>query len=831
MLRAQPKIRFSPSLSTYDSPSTSTSPSLLYSQSLLPTLLLLLLLISNLSVQINAQPQPVGGAAAALVGKQWFVQGGALSGDNILQSFWCLDLTKSWTTARPAWTSLPLGPPNAYHSAGFSADNSTFLTFGRDTAAAPPVIPPHFVNIYNIQSGVWSFVDPVMADNTRRDFVAVTDPSLNKIFFTGGDAGPAGAIASNMFDEYDTATNTLKESTNPPTAPQSLSTYAAAWVPRLNAMLVIGGATPTGISSALFMYLAATGTWTVQASTGPFVIGRTSACAASNADGSKVIVYGGFVGGAGSADNAIYILDTTTWNWTATSYPGKGRGNAVCTVVGDTVLIWGGFYASPNTLSMTPLGTEALLLFSISKKSWLSNYTPTGSFAPATTTQPGGGNITSASVPSPVPSTMPNQGGISKAAIGGIAAGAAVLLIAIAFALVERQKRVQEKELRMGDNADGRGLIVKSQGGEFYSPSVGSTGRSRVPGQYTPQQSPHDSQFAMLQSSYPQVPPPRPPPPPPGATPIGQYESLDTQEYPQEQGVARESRRYSDLSCPGTLQYLPTSEYGYSSELRVVNPGGRESALSDGSGYFPPPLPSNSSAMILHHQDALYFKQLAQRGSDSPVKRLSNGPHAIIDIASPFTNEYFPRNGNNPQSLPSESADREHSPQRPPIPPLPYTFSPPITLSPVTASLAGSTESGGRGMGVGSSLGVYPDQYHDHDRERELEQESQRQAERAAKHASAVSYSDVSSFNPLTLYFNHADGPPVPPLSTAPPKRLSDPQGGYGFGSDDNGHGPVVLGSPQGLPSQPPRQAANMSIRSATTAATHRQQQQLEGYI
>lgn len=107
-------------------------------------------------------------------------------------------------------------------------------------------------------------MDPTMADNSRRDFVAVTNPSLNRIYFMGGDAGPAGAIASNMFDEYDTATNTLKESTNLPSAPQSLSTYAAAWVPRLNAMLVIGGATPSGAPTAIYMYLAATGTWTVQ---------------------------------------------------------------------------------------------------------------------------------------------------------------------------------------------------------------------------------------------------------------------------------------------------------------------------------------------------------------------------------------------------------------------------------------------------------------------------------------------------------------------------------------------------------------------------------------
>jgi len=375
----------------------------------------------------------------------------------------------------------------------------------------------------------------------------------------------------------------------------------------------------------------------------------------------------------------------------------------------------------------------------------------------------------------------------------------------------------------MSDEAGGRGSNFKSRNEELYSPYVGGTGRSRVPGHYASQQSPHESQHAMLHSSYPQVPPPRPPPPLPSAIPISQFESLDTQEYGQGLQVPRESRRYSDLSSPGTLQYLPTSDYGRSSELKVVNAGARHSSQSDGSGYFPPPLPNNSSATILHHQDAMYLNQLAQRNNDGSVKRLSNGPHAIVDISSPFTNEYFPRNGNNPQSLPSESDCQEHSPKPPSLSPHPYSTRPPIALSSVTTSSGGSTRSAGMGVGVGGSLGGYLDQYHDHDREREFEQESQRQAERAARHASRVSNSDVSCFNPLTLYFDNTDGHPVPPLSTVP-KRLSDPQGGYGFGLGEGGQ--KVLGAPQGYPTQPSRQTTNPSVRSGPRAATHRQQQQ-----
>lgn len=215
----------------------------------------------------EAQPQPCGGAAYARVGNNFYIQGGATSGDNLLQPFWALDLTTTWTSSQPAWKPLPLGPANAYHSAGYSADNQSFITFGRDTAADPQVIPQNWVNVYNIATRTWSFSSnpPNMADNSRRDFNVVTNPSSNKIYVLGGDAGPGGAIWSNMFNVYDPATRTLTEITTPPSGPQNIATYAAVWVPRLNAMMVIGGAYMGGASiSSLYLYHPDTGSWTTQ---------------------------------------------------------------------------------------------------------------------------------------------------------------------------------------------------------------------------------------------------------------------------------------------------------------------------------------------------------------------------------------------------------------------------------------------------------------------------------------------------------------------------------------------------------------------------------------
>ncbi|KAF8932275.1 hypothetical protein BGZ58_007134 [Dissophora ornata] len=220
----------------------------------------------NNNIFVKAQPQPCGGSAFARVGNRFYIQGGATSADNLLQPFWALNLSIAWNTSQPAWIPLPLGPANAYHSAGYSADNQSFITFGRDTAAASTVIPKSWVNIYNITTGSWSvsFNPPNLADNSRRDFFVVTNPTANKIYILGGDAGSTGSNTSIAFDTYDPTTRTLVEVSTPSPGPQNISTYAAVWVPRLSVMMVIGGALPVAVPQGLYLFHPDTGTWSTQ---------------------------------------------------------------------------------------------------------------------------------------------------------------------------------------------------------------------------------------------------------------------------------------------------------------------------------------------------------------------------------------------------------------------------------------------------------------------------------------------------------------------------------------------------------------------------------------
>ncbi|KAF9354035.1 hypothetical protein BGX26_008209 [Mortierella sp. AD094] len=392
---------------------------------------------------IHAQQQlPVvtGAAAFAKVGNYFYIHSGTVFADSLVNQFIALDLTVPWTTSQPAWKYLPAGPYNAYHTAGYSADNSTFYTFGRDTGASANVLPPYWLNIYDIKSHSWTSSNPTQVnDTTRRDFYAATNPTLNQIYVFGGDAGAAGNIVSNAFDTLDVGTGAITEIPMPPAGPQNLYTYASVWIPRLGSMLVIGGQMSVGAPAGLVLYNPTSGAWTNQVATGAFAYNRVSPCAASNADGSLVAVFGGFIAGGANADQNAYILDTTKWTWSTVPFSGTGRGNAACGIVDDIFMVWGGFFKNPSQANLLPTPQDALVLLSLTSKTWLASYTPSPAIASNTTT-------TGSTPPNPSSSSTNGDGGNTKSAIptgaiAGIAAGVVVILLAVAFFVHKRNKK------------------------------------------------------------------------------------------------------------------------------------------------------------------------------------------------------------------------------------------------------------------------------------------------------------------------------------------------------------------------------------------------------
>ncbi|KAF9906326.1 hypothetical protein BX616_000754 [Lobosporangium transversale] len=404
------------------------------------------------SIHAQEAPTPVGAMAFARVGNYFFVHSGSTYNDDLVQQFYALDLTKTWPANQPIWISLPPGPYNGYHTAGYSSDNKTFFTFGQDTGASAKMLPGYWLFSYDIATKTWTSNNPKeLGDPSRRDIFAVTNPSSNQIYIIGGDAGLAGEEHSNAFNTYDVSTGKLTEIMTPSTGPQNAYTYAAVWVSHLSLMMMVGGQIGSALSQTLWMYNPKTGGWSTQSSTGPFDHQRFSHCAASNADGSLVAVFGGYLGkNAKVGDPNAYILNTATWTWTTVPYSGRGRGLCACTIVDDTFIVWGGFYDNPSSPNGLPSAAESTLLLSLSTQKWLSTYTPSPALAQSSSNPPpwgnggnGDSNPNNSTDGNKNKSTDDAKGGFPAGAIGGIAAAAVIILIVGAFLFHRRNKKKQ----------------------------------------------------------------------------------------------------------------------------------------------------------------------------------------------------------------------------------------------------------------------------------------------------------------------------------------------------------------------------------------------------
>ncbi|KAG0266645.1 hypothetical protein BG011_001492 [Mortierella polycephala] len=503
------------------------------------------------SIQAQSQPQSCGGTAFAKIGSKFYIQGGSIYADNLLQSTWELDLASPWSISNPAWKSLPAGPYNAFHSAGYSSDNSTFITFGRDTAASSDQTPAFWLNSFDIATSSWkSWNPPSLKDTSRRDFYAVTNPAANRIYIIGGDSSATGATVTNDFDTYDPSTRALTEVPMAPSGPQNISTYAAVWIPRLSGMLVIGGQISGVSPQSLWIYYPETSEWATQSTSGSFSHGRTSHCAAANADGSLVAVYGGFTTGSSYADSSAYILDTRNWTWTSIQASVRGRGNTACAIVDDTFLIWGGFYDKPSKPNGVPVGAEVLLLLTLSTGTWKTTYAPSASM--------------------PEGEISKESSGLSSGAIGGIVGGVAGALLIGGLLVFWRYKTRHAKstasEVESGGAAGHDGSMPKPRPCSQVDPSLQPLVTYST--QYSPQ-----PMYPGAQPGYDQQ---------------SQYQQQYLQPSPNTTEAQHNMEARNTIPSPTTTQYTIAGEMPQGG-VQYYQPTYPLDAAATSSIYYPPP--------------------------------------------------------------------------------------------------------------------------------------------------------------------------------------------------------------------------------------------------
>ncbi|KAF9137656.1 hypothetical protein BG015_002660, partial [Linnemannia schmuckeri] len=394
------------------------------------------------------------------------------------------------------------------------------------------------------------------------------------------------------------------------------------------------------------------------ASSGPFSQSRIAHCAASNADGSLVAVFSGFLNGATTADPNVYILNTITWTWTAIPLAsGRGRGNAACTIVDDTFIIWGGFYNNPSVEGGLPSGLDNLLLLSLSTGQWKTSYTPSTT---AGGTGSGGGGSGNGGMGGNGGNGT-GKGGLSGGAIGGICAGVAVVIAAVAFLFFRRT-------WKKGDDAVAASSSSKLESGSHAAPCTG--GAPGGAGDPTNGHGHHHNGGAgpaavVVAGAAGHIPTnhhsPLSPPSSTTVSPTVYDQSLYHQQQPQPQpqqvgytGYEQHQQQYPPYlqQAPDhTFHHRPSTEVAYSSGVpgegvQYVDENGhlyRRSyqpevvpapVPSPGTVYYPPP-PSSGASMGTPEQGAYQVAHGQGQGVEAPYKAsIGEGGVPKVDSSS-----------------------------------------------------------------------------------------------------------------------------------------------------------------------------------------------------
>ncbi|KAF9178090.1 kelch domain-containing protein 3 [Haplosporangium sp. Z 11] len=370
--------------------------------------------VSVTQAQSVSAPLAVSGPAFARTATRFYVQGGSIT--NVKQNqFFSLDLAASWNTSAPVWTQLNSGPQQDIYPAVFSADQKTMITFHSGTP---------FAYRYSVDSGQWSHSNLRVDHPDYQGVNAVTDPNTGQVYLAGG----YNSDKREKMDVYDFKRDTITSKDMPPPTDvlPNRAYYTNVWSQKRNSILYFGGYNETlqpvlENGNVVSEFVPDTDRWSTLATTGTPPSTRADHCMAANDDGSIVVVYGGRLT-SGNFSGEVFILDTVNLIWQQGTSDDP-RVYTACTIAGDQLLIWGGKDSNNGVVSAN------VRIYSLSSKSWVSQFDPPSSYLAARASESSGtlptptnsnGMVVDPTSPPP-PKKDPNAGAIA----GGVVAGAA----------------------------------------------------------------------------------------------------------------------------------------------------------------------------------------------------------------------------------------------------------------------------------------------------------------------------------------------------------------------------------------------------------------------
>ncbi|KAF9911669.1 hypothetical protein EC991_002787 [Linnemannia zychae] len=336
-----------------------------------------------------------------------------------------LDLTRSWTTASPAWYDLrpTNSPTKAWHSLSLSPNKDKLYLWDS--------LVGFIFYSYDISSATWSTIGAQNPQAYKSNALrSVVDPQSGKIYVPSGYGN-----GSQMLENIPASTGT--DAPMPTDLVMPLAYYAFIWSTQLSGALLYGGHTNGGSTPNPVLRLFSNRNWTTLKTTGTSPGDVSAHCMVPAYNGTKIVVFGGS-NILEVASSKIFILDVATLTWTAgtPADPQYARCDRDRTVLDGIPLIYNMKddrwvtqytpYVAPNAVNST--GTHSGLL-----------PIPTGT-GPTTP---------------PAPSEPPAPPGPNVGAIAGGAAGAVVVGLLVGFFFYRRRKLASfNKEKSVLSNQD-----------------------------------------------------------------------------------------------------------------------------------------------------------------------------------------------------------------------------------------------------------------------------------------------------------------------------------------------------------------------------------------
>ncbi|KAF9131786.1 hypothetical protein BGW39_001321 [Mortierella sp. 14UC] len=364
-----------------------------------------------------------------------YIQGGFTQKEAIGQLS-SLDLTTAWTTTRPAWTTLALGPVISHHSmvavkpehgAGLGGGSKGYLL----SIGGNPASPAAFWVAYDFEAGAWKNI-PTAIPGTYTGLeghTAVSDPDTGLVYVVGGFYGNT---TQNLLTVFDPKTASVVSS-QPATDANNRTDVAAVWSTRRKTVLTFGGSRAiTAVYgfdlASLQEYDPSSNIWKTMTTTGTIPTRRLDSCAAASEDGSKIVVFGGSLD-SNTYFDTIYVLDVITGVWTQGASAPAYRTRMACGFMAGQFVVFGG---SRGANRETTMHDNIPLIYDPDHNIWSTGYDPAGPVGDGTVA---GGEKSNTGV------------------IAGAAGGAVAVILAgvVAFFVFRRRRQNKDKEARDSD--------------------------------------------------------------------------------------------------------------------------------------------------------------------------------------------------------------------------------------------------------------------------------------------------------------------------------------------------------------------------------------------